>query len=459
MSVSTQESLTASERRVAGSLAAIYAVRMLGLFLILPVFSLWAVGLEGATPFLVGLAVGAYGLTQGLLQIPLGMLSDRVGRKPVIVGGLLVFILGSIVAAMAESMAMVVIGRALQGSGAIAAAVLALAADLTREEVRARVMAGIGATIALTFAVALVLGPVLDQWFGVPGIFWLTALLSFGAILIVVFAVPTAVVSLRRDVEVVPDLFGRILRDHELLRLDFGIFALHFTLAANFVVLPVLLDHDLGFAAALHWQIYLPVILGALAVAVPFIVLAERRRKLKELLTVAVALLALTQVFYIEAMTSLMATAIAVFGFFVAFNLLEATLPSLVAKLAPPERKGTAMGVYSTAQFLGVFAGGSLGGLVWQIHGVSGVFLLCGTVLLGWLLAATTMRTPRYLASRLLHVGPMDESEAIDLGARLVAVPGVIEANVVGSDGVAYLRVDSHSLDEAALREFSDRRP
>lgn len=453
------ESLTPTERRAAASLAAVYTVRMLGLFLILPVFSVYAIELEGATPFLVGIAIGIYGLTQGLLQIPLGMLSDRIGRKPVIVGGLLLFVFGSLVAAASDSLAGIIAGRALQGMGAIAAAVLALAADLTREEVRARIMAAIGASIALSFAAALVLGPVLNRMIGVPGIFSVTAVLGVLAILVVLFAMPQPAATLHRDVGVVPTLLTDMLRDRELLRLNFGIFTLHFALAANFVVLPVLFSHELAFEAAAHWKLYLPVIVGSFAVAIPLIVLGEKRRKVRELLVGGVALLCLTQILYLGAQHVLLYTAAVVLLFFIASNILEAVLPSLVAKLAPPERKGTAMGVYSTAQFLGIFAGGAMGGWIWQSFGISGIFVLTGALVVLWLLAAATMRPPRYLSAYLLHVGSLTEAEAAALGASLVMVPGVAEARVIAADGVAYLRVDRRDLDEVALREFSAARP
>jgi predicted MFS family arabinose efflux permease len=450
------ESLSAAELRASGALAGIYAVRMLGLFMILPVFALYAEGLAHVTPFLVGLAIGIYGLTQALLQIPLGMLSDRVGRKPVMVAGLLVFAAGSVVAALSESIYGVVLGRALQGAGAIAAVVLALAADLTREEHRTKVMAIIGLTIGVSFSVALVAGPVLDRWVGVSGIFWLTALLAVVAIGITLLLVPTPVsVRLHRDTEAVPGSFGSVLRDPQLLRLDAGIFVLHMVLTANFVVLPLLLRDGLGLDAALHWRIYLPVLLLGFFAMVPFIIYAEKRRRMKPVFVGAIAVLGVAQLALAANGGSLVWLVAALLVFFAAFNLLEASLPSLIAKMAPPDRKGTAMGVYSSTQFLGIFVGGALGGALYGQVGIPGVFLLGALATLVWLGLAASMRRPRYLSSYVLNVGPRDRQEAESLAMKLTAIRGVAEAVVIAEEGMAYLKVERHALDEATLRRFS----
>lgn len=446
--------LTPQEMRSAFGLAAIYGVRMLGLFMILPVFALYARELAGVTPTLVGLAIGIYGLTQALLQIPLGMLSDRVGRKPVIVGGLLVFALGSVVAAMSTSIAGVIIGRALQGSGAIAAATLALAADLTRETIRARVMALIGMSIGMAFLLAMVLGPVLDAWIGVPGIFWLTALLALLAIVVVLLWIPTPVrMKHQLDTEISQSNLGRVLADGQLLRLDFGIFALHLLLTANFVVLPLILKDQFHLATAAHWKVYLPVMLVSFVLMLPFIILAEKKRRMKTVFLSAIALLVAVEGLLFVVSSGLWTTILLVLLFFAAFNLLEATLPSLVTKLSPVDAKGTAMGVYSTAQFLGIFAGGLLGGWAHQHFGLTAVYLLGAVVASLWLLVAWTMKRPRYLNNYLLNVGRQDRDAAQALVAKLTSVQGVAEAVIV--DDVAYLKVEKHALDEEALRAFS----
>lgn len=444
------------ERRAAFSLAGIYALRMLGLFMILPVFALYAQDLAGYTHTLTGLAIGIYGLTQAALQIPLGMLSDRIGRKPVIIGGLLLFALGSVVAAMSDTMWGVILGRALQGTGAIAAAVMALAADLTREEHRLKVMAIIGLSIGLAFAAAMALGPVLDRWIGVPGIFWLTAVLALAGVAVVHFAVPRPTASrFHRDTEVESTQFARVLLDPQLLRLDLGILVLHLVLTASFTVVPLVLRDQAGLAPSEHWLVYLPVMLFAIAAMIPFIVLAERGRKMKQVFVGAIGVLLLAELGMEVFSDSLLGLVLALWVFFTAFNLLEASLPSLVAKMSPVERKGTAMGVYSSAQFLGAFLGGLLGGSLYETGGPPAVFAVCAALLAVWLLAAITMRNPRYLSSYLVKVGEVAPAGAGALAAQLTQVRGVAEAVVIPEDGIAYLKVDLHALDREALRSFS----
>ncbi|HFE48936.1 MAG TPA: MFS transporter, partial [Chromatiaceae bacterium] len=305
---------------------------MLGLFLILPVFALYAEHLAGTTPLLVGIAIGAYGLTQAILQIPFGMLSDHIGRKPVIVAGLLLFALGSVIAARADSIWGVILGRAIQGSGAVAAAIMALAADLTREEHRTKVMAMIGMSIGMAFALALVLGPILNDHIGVPGIFWVTAGLAVAGILIILFAVPTPPrSSLHRDAEAVPALLARVFRDGQLLRLDFGIFTLHMMLTSVFLALPLSL-RDAGLAEARHWLLYLPVLIGSMLLMIPFVIAAEKYGRMKSVFLFAVALLALASIIFWQGAHALWALTLGLVVFFTAFNILEATLPSLVSR-------------------------------------------------------------------------------------------------------------------------------
>ncbi len=451
-----KEGMTPLEQKAAYSLAAIFLLRMLGLFMILPVFSLYAESLEGSTPVLIGLAVGIYGLTQAVLQMPFGLASDRVGRKPIIILGLLIFALGSVIAAMADTMIGVIIGRAIQGAGAIAATVMALAADLTREEHRLKAMAIIGMTIGLSFSIALVMGPLLNGWVGVSGIFWITAILALLGIALVKYVVPQPAVSrFHRDAEPVPAQFKTVLADGELLRLDFGIFALHMILTASFVVLPLALRDHAGLDAEYHWVVYLGVMLVAMAVMVPFIIRAEKRRRMKQVFVGAIVAVAVAQVALAISYQSVAATVVALLLFFIAFNVLEATLPSLIAKTAPPDKKGTAMGVYSSSQFFGAFCGGALGGWIYGVSGVAAVFLFSAIVAGVWFLLGATMRSPRYLSSHMLNVGSVSEEEARKLSTALTRVRGVAEAVVIVDDGVAYLKVDSHALDVEALREFS----
>ena len=451
-----QDSMTSTERKVALSLAGVFASRMLGLFLILPVFSLYARELTGYTATLAGIALGIYGLTQAIFQIPLGMLSDMIGRKPVIVGGLLVFALGSVVAAVSTSVYGVILGRALQGAGAVASAVMALAADLTREEHRIKVMALIGISIGLSFAVAMVLGPVLHEWFGVPGIFWTTSILALGGIAITLFFVPRPVICrFHRDTEVELSWFRHAVMDKQLLRANFGIFSLHAILMGTFLVVPQLLHLQGHLDVSRHWQIYLPVMFLAMILIVPFILLAEKKRMIKQTLSVAVGLLMLTELGLAELSGTMAALVIMLLLFFTAFNLLEAMLPSLVAKLAPAAHKGTAMGVYASSQFLGIFTGGLVGGWVMQHFGLQSVFIFNALLAGFWLLLAITMHKPQYLTSQLLNVGLLEEAAASQLALKLSRITGVAEATVIAEDGVAYLKVDKQRLDHDALLAFS----
>ncbi|WP_303909368.1 MFS transporter [Thiohalomonas denitrificans] len=449
------EQMTPRERRAAISLAGIFATRMLGLFLILPVFALYAEDLEGVTPTLVGVAIGIYGLTQALFQIPFGMLSDRIGRKPVIVAGLLLFAIGSAIAATADTINGVIIGRTLQGSGAVAAAIMALAADLTREDHRPKAMAIIGMTIGVSFLIAMVAGPVLDGWVGVPGIFWLTAVLALAGIAILLLAVPTPASSrVHRDAEAVPQQFRQVLADTQLLRLDFGILVLHLVLTAGFVVLPLAL-RDAGLVSTDHWQLYLPVMAIAMAGAIPFIVLAEKKRLMKPIVIGGIALLGLSEIGFIFLHDSFWSLAVLMGLFFIAFNLMEALMPSLIAKTARVQSKGTAMGVYSSSQFVGAFIGGAAGGGLYGQFGPAGVFLFCAILLAVWWLLAITMKQPRYLASAMVNVGPLDPARAAELESEFRHVDGVEEVYVELDDGIAYLRVDNAKLDHAELDRFS----
>ena len=450
-----------SERQAAFGLSVLYVVRMLGLFLILPVFALYAEHLNGTTPLLAGLAIGSYGLSQACLQIPFGMLSDHYGRKRIIIMGLLIFALGSAVAATADHIAVVIIGRLLQGAGAIAAAVLALAADLTREHQRTKIMAIIGVSIGLSFALSLILGPILNAWIGVPGIFWMTAGLALGGVLIVFKLVPDAPQTRRyRDAQAIPALFGRVLCNAQLLRLDAGIFILHMGLTATFVAFPLLLRDQLGLSSSEHWILYLPAMVLGVGMMAPMISVAEHRQLIRPLYLFCIALLALAQ-FGFAYLYSHGIAVIAVFLviFFTGFNFLEAALPSLVAKIAPADLKGTALGVYSTSQFIGAFAGGVVAGWLHGLYGMHSVFIFAGLSAIVWIILAFPMESPKNLSSYLLNIGMINEHEAQQMAARLRQVTGVAEAVVIASDGVAYLKVDRRKLDTMALQTITTSDP
>ena len=333
------------EFRAAGSLAAVFSVRLLGLFMIYPVFAAYASNLSGANPYLIGEALGIYGLSQGLLQIPFGLLSDRVGRKVMIVLGLILFGIGSAVAALSTSISGVIIGRALQGSGAIGSVILALVADLTTEENRTKAMALVGISIGASFMIALVTGPLIADFVGVSGIFWLMVGLALVGIAITEFVVPNpGRVRVHRDAEAVPALIGSVLRNKELLRLDFGVFALHAMLTANFLVVPGLLRGTLGVAVHDQWIVYLLVLLVSVAVMVPAIIIAEKYRRMKGVFVSSVAALVVSSIMLYLGAGNLFVLLAALIVFFSAFNVMEASLPSLITKAAPPDTKGTAMG-------------------------------------------------------------------------------------------------------------------
>jgi len=448
--------MSAGERKAAFALAGLYALRMLGLFMVLPVFALYAEDLAGATPLLTGVAIGIYGLTQACLQIPFGMLSDRFGRKRLIIIGLVLFAAGSMIAALADSILVMMVGRALQGAGAIAAVVLALAADLSREEQRTKMMAVIGISIGISFALSMVLGPALYNWIGIQGIFWLTAVMAVMALLITHFVIPQPLhLHRHQDTTPVPALFKHVLQDTQLLRLDVGILTLHMVLTATFVAVPLALRDGSGLPAHLHWLVYLSALVLSIIVVIPSIILAEKYSRVKPMLLAAILALGLAELGLANFYHSLGIAVTLIFVFFTAFNLLEASLPSLISKLSPPNAKGTAMGVYSSSQFLGAFLGGALGGWMHGLFGLQGVFAFAALGTLFWFGVAYTMAPPRPLSSYLLHLGVLSDNEASQISARLSQIRGVVDAVVIAADGVAYLKVDRDKLDKAALQEFS----
>jgi MFS family permease len=376
--------MTALERRVVATLALLYSFRMLGLFMALPLLALYAADMAGASPAMIGIALGAYGATQALLQIPLGWLSDRIGRKPVILGGLLVFALGSAVAALADNVALIVVGRALQGAGAISGSVMALAADLTRDEQRTKAMAVIGISIGLSFALALIFGPVLAAWGGLSAVFWMTAVFAVIGIVTTAFGVPTAATRAHEDIGAQPAMMGPVLRDRILQRLNGSVFILHFMLTASFLMVPAVIEDVMGIARDEHWTVYLPVLVLSLLAMYPLLRLSERGGRPVLALRIGVSVMAASLLILFQ-VANFAVLAAALVGFFAAVNFLEAALPSLVSKAVFEHGKGTALGIYATCQFLGAFVGGTSGGFIYAAAGLPGLLWLVGASALLWL--------------------------------------------------------------------------
>jgi predicted MFS family arabinose efflux permease len=446
--------MTAREKRATLSLSGIYALRMLGLFLIMPVLSLFAEQLEGSTPALIGLAIGIYGITQSVLQIPFGLWSDRFGRKKIIVLGLLLFCAGSIVAALSTNIYGIIVGRGIQGAGAIAAAVMALVADLTQEVHRTKAMALIGASIGVSFGVAITLGPVIAGLIGIHGLFWLIALLAIVAMLIIIFIVPNPDhIKKHREAEVVPNQLSTVLTNTELLRLDYGIFVLHIILTASFVIVPLLM-RDAGLLPDRHWMIYLPVFVTSLAAIIPFVILAEKKRKMKSVFIGAVAALIFADLGLMLFYNVLPGIVAFLWLFFCGFNLLEATLPSLVSKTAPSDLRGTAMGIYSTCQFMGAGLGGTAGGWFYGHYGVESVFLFCASAAFSWFLVSLMMKPPRHLANLLISMERISKHRTDEFVTGLLKVIGIEEVTVHSEEAVAYLKVDNQKLDRNQLQHF-----
>ncbi len=449
--------MTSLEKRATLSLSSIYALRMLGLFMILPVLSLFAEQMEGATPVLIGLAISVYGLTQSILQIPFGLLSDRFGRKKIIVIGLILFSAGSIVAALSTTIYGVLIGRAIQGSGAIAAAIMALVADLTQEVHRTKAMATIGASIGISFGVAITLGPIIAAYAGISSIFWLTGILSALAIFVVLFIVPNPKKSIvHRDAELVPGQFLNVLKNPDLLRLDYGIFVLHLCLTASFVVIPLLI-RDAGLAPKDHWMVYLPVLVTSMATIIPFVIIAEKKRKMKAVFIGAIISLMLANVGLFWFFNNLVGLIGFLWLFFCGFNLLEATLPSLISKTAPADLKGTAMGAYSSSQFMGAFVGGAVGGWLHGEVGIETIFLFSAVATGSWAIVALFMNPPKYLANMLISLKNTSTDQVEQFAVDLLDIEGVEDVTIHIEESTAYLKVDNKVLQKDTLQCLLDQ--
>ena len=444
---------SSSEKRSVGLIALLYAFRMLGLFVILPVFMLEGAALEGATPALLGFALGVYGLSQALMQVPFGLLSDRIGRKPVIIMGLVLFALGGLIAGLSTSVYGVILGRFLQGAGAIASVLMAFLSDLTQEDNRTKAMAAVGMTIGLTFAVSLILGPFLTEHFGLSGLFLSTVALSVAGAVVVSRLPNVRIQVFRREHALSFPEVSVMLRNIELRRLDFGIFALHFMLTATFVVTPKLLADRYGIEVGQHGWIYLAVMVTAFIGMVPFIIIGEKKQKVKTFFLAAVLLLAVSVGFLSFTEPSLTGFVICLFAFFLSFNFLEATLPSLISRIAPAGSRGTAMGIYSSSQFFGAFLGGAVGGSLFGFYGFAGVYGMSLLIALSWWVVGLGMLPPPNTKSIVLPLKPFASSDCERIASELQGMKGVEDVTLVVEEQAAYLKVNKAIFDDQVLMQ------
>ncbi|WP_369434076.1 MFS transporter [Psychromonas sp. MME1] len=448
------DALTPIEKRTALSLSLVFALRMLGLFMIMPVFAIYGQHLIGYSPIWVGIAIGAYGLTQALLQIPAGILSDKFGRRPIIFAGLLLFALGSLVAAYSESVYGVTAGRALQGAGAIASAILALAADATREEQRSKAMGMIGISIGLAFTLAMVAGPILAPLIGLHGLFLITAAGALSGIAIVHFLVPHVISRAPRGETIaVPALLGQLIKNSQLQRLNIGIFILHLALTAMFVVLPLKLQ-NMHLSSAEHWHIYLPALLLSFILIIPMLIIAARKNMNKQFYLFAIVLMAASFIAIAFTSHSIATMFIAILLYFTAFNFLEASLPAFISMLAPAGAKGSAMGIYSTYQFLGAFFGGIVGGLSYKLVGSSGLFLCLAGLLLLWFLISWKIHNPSKIRTHSCTAKIKDEQHATLLTDQLLLLDGVLEVVVIIEEQTVYIKVNNQVFALAKAKEI-----
>lgn len=444
------------ELRASLGLAGLYALRMLGMFLMLPIFVLYAQNLPGGDNHAaIGMAFGAFGLAQALLQLPFGMLSDRIGRKRVIYIGLALFAVGSFVAANAHDLFWVGVGRTIQGTGAISAAIMALLADLTREENRTKAMAMVGGSIGLTFAISMVAAPSLAHWIGLSGIFTLIGCLALVAMLGTWQIIPDpSKSSFHSDAEANPKRLPSILRNTQLLRLNYGVFALHTAQIAMFVTMPLTLKNVAGLPADEHWKVYLPVMAIGFILMVPAVIVGETRNKLKQVFLGAVGLMLAAQIGMASGLSSVSAIIFWLTLYFIAFNVLEATQPSLISKVAPADAKGTAMGVYNTTQSLGFFVGGAVGGKLYAYAGATPVYIFCAVLIAIWFLLTLGLKPPLPVRTMMYHISEASLADSVGLARKLAALDGVKEAIVIAEEGVAYLKVMRDSWDEDAARKL-----
>jgi len=440
------------EFKATGSLAAIFSFRLLGMFMVLPVLAIYAADLPFATPSLIGFALGIYGVTQAILQIPFGIWSDKLGRRPIIYLGLILFAFGAIIAANATSIWGIIIGRGIQGAGAISAAVMAQLSDLTSEQNRTKAMALIGASIGVSFGLSLILGPIIAKWFGLSGIFWLTSFLAIIGILILAFIVPKNSPITHLDNDINPLSFWQLLRNTELLRLNLGIFVLHAILMATFIIIPLILVNDIGIANEHHWHIYLIALITGFIGMLPLMLYGEKKRRLRLSFISAVTILLLCEIFLYFNHYNLLHIVIGMVLFFTAFNLLEATLPSLISKISPAGCKGSAMGIYATCQFFGTACGAMIGGLLLQHYGINSVIIFCAILALVWLIFAANMNEPPYVVSTKIDLTNFNNKQNDVVLAKILRINGVFDAIITEDNLALYVKYDSKITKLATIK-------
>ena len=440
------------ERRSTFALSSIFALRMLGLFMIIPVFAIAGQSYQYATPTLIGLAVGVYGLSQALLQIPFSLWADRFNRKPLIIFGLLLFALGGAVAAMSETIYGVIIGRAIAGAGAVSAVVMALLADVTREEQRTKAMAMMGMSIGLSFVVAFSLGPWLTTLVGISGLFWVTTIMGLLAILML-FLVPKTTRHHKNYNQGYLNQLKQVLKMADLNRLHVSVFSLHLLLTAMFIYVPSQLINFAGIPLSKHGLVYLPLLLISLFFAFPSIILAEKYRKMRSIFLTAIAGIIAGLIILIFGYESKYILLLGLGLFFIAFNVMEALLPSWLSKAAPIQSKATAMGVNASAQFLGAFFGGTLGGQLILLNNTAMGWSVLSALARIWLLISFGLAQPRYLTSIVLRLPEGKQTD--DWTSQLLAIHGIEEVVVMSDQQVAYIKVDKQQIDDAARQHLT----
>ncbi len=444
--------MNALEKRSTFALSSIFALRMLGLFMIVPVFAVAGQSYQGATPQLIGLAVGVYGLTQAILQIPFSLIADRYSRKPLIIIGLLLFALGGAVAAMADSIYGVIIGRAIAGAGAVSAVVMALLADVTREEQRTKAMAMMGMSIGFSFVIAFSVGPWLTGLVGISGLFWVTTIMGLLA-LTMLLLVPKVSRHHRNFQQGYLLQLKQVLKIADLNRLHFSVFALHLLLTAMFIYVPSQLIQFAHIPLAQHGWVYLPLLLVSLFFAFPSIILAEKYRKMRGIFLTAIVGIILGLIVMVFGYASKYTLLLGLGLFFIAFNVMEALLPSWLSKAAPIQSKATAMGINASGQFLGAFCGGMLGGQLLLLNNPMVGWSILALIAIIWLGVSFSLAQPRYLSSLVFRLPETQQTQ--QWTSQLLAIRGIEEVVVMSEQQVAYVKVDKQQIDDQSRQELA----